>query len=119
MSAIENRVCSKIQKRAELGLSKYGVPLENTQLSAMEVLNHAQEEAMDLANYIETLMQFQTHQYLVVYDDDAVELFEKLPEGYLDQGANRVFHITTVLDLFHAVGGRTVRYNYETLSWGD
>lgn len=57
MSNIEDAVCRKIQKRAEFGLIKYGVPLEKTHLSALELLVHAQEEAMDLANYLETLIQ--------------------------------------------------------------
>jgi hypothetical protein len=57
MSSIEDAVCRKIQRRAALGLRKYGVPLEKTHLSEFELLVHAQEEAMDLANYLETLIQ--------------------------------------------------------------
>ncbi len=57
MSRIEDSVCEKIQKRAELGLKKYGVTLERTDLSNLEWLIHAQEEAMDLANYLEVIIQ--------------------------------------------------------------
>jgi len=57
MSKIEDSVCKKIQKRAEFGLKKYGVSLERTDLSTLEWLNHAQEEAMDSAGYLEVLIQ--------------------------------------------------------------
>lgn len=57
MSKIEDEVCRKIQARAEVGLSKYGVTLERTDLTELDWLIHAQEEAMDLANYLEVLIQ--------------------------------------------------------------
>ena len=59
MSKIEDEVCRKIQQRAEFGLKKYGVTLERDDLSELEWLIHAQEEAMDLANYLEVLIQKQ------------------------------------------------------------
>ena len=57
MSAIEDKVCEKIKNRAEFGLSKYGTTLERTDLSTLDWLIHAQEEAMDLCNYLEVLIQ--------------------------------------------------------------
>lgn len=57
MSAIEDAVCLKIQQRAKFGLQKYGVTLERTDLTELQWLIHAQEEAMDLANYLEVLIQ--------------------------------------------------------------
>jgi hypothetical protein len=57
MSSIEDTVCKKIQKRAELGLRKYGVSLERDDLNTLDWLRHAQEEAMDLAAYLEVLIQ--------------------------------------------------------------
>jgi hypothetical protein len=57
MSKVEDEVCRKIQSRAVLGLTKYGVSLESAGLTDLELLIHAQEEAMDLANYLETLIQ--------------------------------------------------------------
>lgn len=57
MSSIEDRVCKKIQHRAELGLRKYGVTLERDDLNTLDWLRHAQEEAMDLAAYLEVLIQ--------------------------------------------------------------
>jgi hypothetical protein len=57
MSDIEDCVCKKIQDRAALGLTKYKVKLADANLSEREILKHAQEEAMDLANYLEFRIQ--------------------------------------------------------------
>lgn len=57
MSSIENSVAEKIQQRAAAGLEKYGVTMERGDLSRLEWLVHAQEEAMDLAVYLERLIQ--------------------------------------------------------------
>ena len=57
MSKIEDEVCRKIQARADVGLSKYGVTLEREDLRELEWLIHAQEEAMDFVNYLEVLIQ--------------------------------------------------------------
>jgi len=60
MSLIEDNVCKKLQQRAELGLSKYGVTLLRTDLTTLDWLVHAQEEALDLANYLEVLLVAET-----------------------------------------------------------
>ena len=57
MSKIEQSVAQKIEARAALGLSKYGVTMERGDLGRLEWLRHAQEEAMDLAVYLERLIQ--------------------------------------------------------------
>ena len=57
MSKIEDSVCKKILKRAEVGKSKYGTTMERDDLSLLEWLKHTQEELMDAAVYIEKLMQ--------------------------------------------------------------
>tara|TARA_A100001015_G_C14984321_1_gene710841 strand:- start:597 stop:785 length:189 start_codon:yes stop_codon:yes gene_type:complete len=56
MSRIEDSVAKKIQERAELGKNKYGVTMERNDLTNVEWLKHAQEEAMDLAVYLEKLI---------------------------------------------------------------
>lgn len=53
MSKIEESVIQKIQSRAAVGKNKYGVTMERKDLSRLEWLIHAQEEAMDLAVYLE------------------------------------------------------------------
>jgi len=46
----------KLADRAEFGMMKYGVSTERTDLSAKQWLIHAQEEAMDLAVYLQRLI---------------------------------------------------------------
>ena len=53
--SIEEKVCDKILERAEMGKNKYGTTMERTDLSVTEWLTHAQEEAMDLAIYLEKI----------------------------------------------------------------
>jgi|TARA_R110001592_G_scaffold289689_1_gene558821 hypothetical protein len=55
--AIEEQVCYKILKRSEEGKKKYGVTMERKDLTELQWLRHAQEEAMDLAVYLEKLIQ--------------------------------------------------------------
>ena len=57
MSEIEFRVCTKITQRAQIGKEKYGTTMERTDLTKLQWLRHAQEEAMDLAVYLEKLIQ--------------------------------------------------------------
>tara|TARA_B110000977_G_scaffold113802_1_gene147251 strand:+ start:10176 stop:10358 length:183 start_codon:yes stop_codon:yes gene_type:complete len=57
MSKIEYTVCTKITQRAELGKEKYGITMEREDLTELQWLVHAQEEAMDLAIYLEKLIQ--------------------------------------------------------------
>lgn len=59
MSAIEDAVAQKLFLRADRGLKKYGVTMERTDLTRREWLMHAQEEAMDLAVYLEKCIQLE------------------------------------------------------------
>ncbi|MGZ7153891.1 hypothetical protein ACXWOD_10400, partial [Streptococcus pyogenes] len=56
-SKIEDAVASKLKTRALAGFNKYGVTMDRTDLSRLDWLIHAQEEAMDLAVYLERLIQ--------------------------------------------------------------
>jgi len=56
MSKIEERVCKKIEERAKVGESKYGVTMERKDLSKEQWLVHLQEELMDACVYIEKLL---------------------------------------------------------------
>ena len=58
--AIVESVRSKLRARAEVGQRKYGVTMERTDLTHRQWLVHAQEEAMDLAVYLEKLIQAET-----------------------------------------------------------
>jgi len=49
------RVLSRFAERSKLGIMKYNTTLERNDLSALEWLTHAQEEAMDFVLYLERL----------------------------------------------------------------
>lgn len=48
-------VIKKIQSRSEVGYKKYRTNLEREDLSIQDWIQHAQEEAMDLALYLEVI----------------------------------------------------------------
>ncbi len=49
-------VCDDLRKRSEVGIKKYGVTLERTDLSLRDWLQHAYEECLDTANYLKRAM---------------------------------------------------------------
>ena len=57
MSHIEEKVIEQIKQRAETGLNKYGVTMEREDLNLIDWVQHAQEEALDLAVYLEKIKQ--------------------------------------------------------------
>lgn len=48
----EARVCADIAARQQLGIAKYGKTVEANPLALRQWLQHAYEEAMDLAVYL-------------------------------------------------------------------
>jgi hypothetical protein len=57
------RVLSRFAERSKLGIMKYNTTLERNDLSALEWLTHAQEEAMDFVLYLERLKdEYKTNQ---------------------------------------------------------
>lgn len=54
---IVESVRGKLFMRSQVGILKYGTTLERPDLTTRDWLVHAQEEAMDLANYLEVLIQ--------------------------------------------------------------
>lgn len=52
----EERVIAKIIQRQKRGIAKYGLTMERTDLRKVDWLRHAQEEALDLAVYLERLI---------------------------------------------------------------
>ena len=57
MSKIEDQVINKIQSRAEIGESKYGVTMERKDLSLCDWVTHLQEELLDASIYAEKLKE--------------------------------------------------------------
>ena len=56
--SIVESVIKQFKQRSELGKVKYGITLDRTDLTRLEWLNHAQQEAMDMILYLEKLKQY-------------------------------------------------------------
>ena len=50
--SIVKAVRADLQRRSEIGIKKYNTTLDRTDLSEIDWLNHAYEEALDLALYL-------------------------------------------------------------------
>lgn len=48
-------VINQFKQRSDVGIKKYGVTLDRNDLSTLEWINHAQQEAMDFVLYLEKL----------------------------------------------------------------
>ena len=48
-------VLARFKERSDIGISKYNATLERNDLSTLQWLTHAQEEAMDFVLYLERL----------------------------------------------------------------
>ena len=47
----------KYKQRSELGQKKYNTTLDRTDLTLLDWINHAQDEAMDLSLYLQKIKQ--------------------------------------------------------------
>lgn len=56
---IVERVRQKLLDRSLAGMEKYGTGLYRTDLTRLDWLRHAQEEALDMANYLEVMIQLE------------------------------------------------------------
>jgi hypothetical protein len=56
-STILQVVIAELKVREERGLSKYGTTMDRTDLTEKEWLQHAYEEALDLAMYLRKLIK--------------------------------------------------------------
>lgn len=96
-------VADKLQKRSAAGLAKYGVTMERTDLSRLDWLIHAQEEAMDLAVYLERLIRDERDSGSPIKVGDIVSVRS-------DKGCAKRGDIGIVSKVLHDVDGQ-----YETL----
>jgi hypothetical protein len=53
--SIVESVIRQFKERSNVGIQKYGVTLDRNDLSTLEWINHAQQEAMDFVLYLEKL----------------------------------------------------------------
>lgn len=76
MSIITQKVIERIQSRAALGYKKYGNTMDRTDLSFNQWAEHAIEEALDFAQYIQAMKDKKT--YVVIQDGDAIAASDDL-----------------------------------------
>lgn len=58
-TGIEKMVCDDIASRQKLGIAKYGTTVADNPLTPVQWVQHAYEEALDLAIYLKRLI----HEY--------------------------------------------------------
>jgi hypothetical protein len=68
MSRIERAVCEKINSRADFGFEKYKTTMERTDLTKLEWLQHAQDEAMDFCVYLQKLIEIEQNSHAANYE---------------------------------------------------
>ena len=56
---IVESVIEQFKQRSEVGIKKYNTTLDRTDLTRLQWLQHAQEEAMDMILYLEKLKQYE------------------------------------------------------------
>lgn len=54
-----DKLCAELQQRREMGLRKYGTTLADAGLSRKQLLQHAKEEALDFAEYLQALIDME------------------------------------------------------------
>lgn len=63
---IVQSVVNKFKQRSELGIKKYNTTLDKNDLTRLEWLTHAQEEAMDMVLYLEKLKSLEPEQKNII-----------------------------------------------------
>lgn len=54
---IVESVINQFKQRSEVGIAKYGVTLDRKDLTTLDWIEHAKQEAMDFVLYLEKLKQ--------------------------------------------------------------
>jgi hypothetical protein len=57
--SIVESVIEQFKQRSNVGINKYGTTLDRDDLTRLEWLNHAQQEAMDMILYLEKLKSYE------------------------------------------------------------
>ncbi len=57
--SIVESVIEQFKQRSEVGINKYNTTLDRTDLTRLQWLQHAQEEAMDMILYLEKLKTYE------------------------------------------------------------
>ena len=56
---ITEALCAELRQRAAVGMRKYGVSVADAPLSRRQWLQHAKEEALDMAAYLQRLIDME------------------------------------------------------------
>lgn len=102
MSKHEDAVKAKIDARCAAGFSEYKKTMERTDLTRLQWLQHAQDEAMDLAIYLQRLI-----------DDESSERMEAPAEDRIDWTEIPWAKFVTADD-----DGRTFAWSEEPIRFG-
>ena len=81
VSGIEKLVCYDISIRQQHGIRKYGKTVDGNPLTRKEWLQHAYEEALDLAIYLKKLICNEEREYT---DEEAYILYRELDKSTED-----------------------------------
>jgi len=90
MSKIEDKVCEKIQARAEVGLKKYGTTMEREDFSDLDWMTYLQEELMDSVVYLQRIMDNHKKTQglearVIALDACVADLIELLPKREFEE----------------------------------
>lgn len=61
-SEIVKEMCADLERREGKGLKEYGCTVDRTDLSKLDWLTNAYEEALDLAVYLKKLINLEKHE---------------------------------------------------------
>lgn len=61
MSLILDEVIKDLHRQEMKGLGKYGTTLDTANLTELDLLNHALQEALDLSMYLKALIKLKEH----------------------------------------------------------
>ena len=83
VSRIEEQVCEKIMKRAEVGFKKYGQTMERTDFSNLKWLEYLQEEMFDAVVYLERIIDDEKKRDSVDYKMELEQFIDTVLEHEL------------------------------------
>jgi hypothetical protein len=87
-------IVNQFRERSKVGIDKYGVTLERNDLSTLEWIEHAKQEAMDFILYLERLKEDEQKK-----DDYIEELFELASNGLSGLALDELFEISEKYNL--------------------
>ncbi len=81
--SIVESVIEQFKQRSNVGINKYSTTLDRTDLTRLEWLNHAQQEAMDMILYLEKLKQYEWKNVCDFEPISEIEILAKDEKGFV------------------------------------